>query len=275
MATWDSYTQKSTPADNDTLMIKDTSGGANKRTPFSGVWNWIVSKLASAVISQLETTNKSIIPAINELNSKSYLLQGGTAIPSSSDMDNYTTPGNYYCESNGTAQSLSNCPFTYAFILKVEYSRGNGYVCQTYTEHHTGRKAYRWYNTGSTGWSQYVYFSNDDTLFTPQDVVITDGDYGHVNGIFKRIGSILVFSFYISLTKEYSASYDTIFTFDSIRAVGRYDFASYSGYTDDLPVIDLYFPADGDNASFNIGSASTITAGKTIFCSGTMIVTDK
>lgn len=71
MASWDSYTEKTTPADNDTLMIKDTAGGANKRTPFSGVWNWIVKKLASAVISQLETTNKSIIPAINELNSKS------------------------------------------------------------------------------------------------------------------------------------------------------------------------------------------------------------
>lgn len=70
MATWDSYTQKSTPADADTLMIKDTSGGANKRTPFSGVWNWILTKLTNAVISQLETTNKSIIPAINELNSK-------------------------------------------------------------------------------------------------------------------------------------------------------------------------------------------------------------
>lgn len=70
MATWDSYTQKATPEDNDTLMIKDTAGGANQRTPFSGVWNWIVKKLASAVISQLETTNKSIIPAINELNSK-------------------------------------------------------------------------------------------------------------------------------------------------------------------------------------------------------------
>ena len=70
MASWDSYTEKTTPADNDTLMIKDTSGGANKRTPFSGVWSWIVSKLTSAVISQLETTNKSIIPAINELNSK-------------------------------------------------------------------------------------------------------------------------------------------------------------------------------------------------------------
>lgn len=111
--------------------------------------------------------------------------------------------------------------------------------------------------------------------FTPQDVAITDGDYGHVNGNFKRIGSILVFSFFILLTKEYSESYDAIFTFDSIRTVGRYDFVSYSTYTDDLPVIDLYFSTNSDHASFNIGSASTITAGKTIFCSGTMIVTDK
>lgn len=71
MAAWDNYTQKVTPEDNDTLMIKDTVGAANKRTPFSGVWNWIVNKLTSAVISNLQTNSKSIIPAINELNSKS------------------------------------------------------------------------------------------------------------------------------------------------------------------------------------------------------------
>ena len=88
MATWDSYTQKATPEDNDTLMIKDTAGGANQRTPFSGVWNWIVKKLASAVISQLETTNKSIIPAINELNSKS---KSGCAIRATIGNDNLQT----------------------------------------------------------------------------------------------------------------------------------------------------------------------------------------
>ena len=70
MATWDSYTTKTKPEDNDTLMIKDTAGAANKRTPFSAVWNWIVDKLTSAVISSLSTNSKSIIPAINELNSK-------------------------------------------------------------------------------------------------------------------------------------------------------------------------------------------------------------
>lgn len=69
MAKFDDYTQKNTPEDNDITLILDKTANVNKKTPFSGVWNWIVSKLTSAVISQLETTNKSIVPAINELNS--------------------------------------------------------------------------------------------------------------------------------------------------------------------------------------------------------------
>lgn len=70
MAKFTDYTQKTKPADADLLLIHDNAGAANKKTPFSCVWSWILDKLASAVISQLETTNKSIIPAINELNSK-------------------------------------------------------------------------------------------------------------------------------------------------------------------------------------------------------------
>ena len=71
MAKFTDYTQKTKPADADLLLIHDNAGAANKKTPFSGVWSWILDKLASAVISQLETTHKRIIPAINELNSKS------------------------------------------------------------------------------------------------------------------------------------------------------------------------------------------------------------
>lgn len=74
MAKFTDYTQKTKPADADLLLIHDNAGAANKKTPFSGVWSWILDKLASAVISQLETTNKSIIPAINELNSKSAII---------------------------------------------------------------------------------------------------------------------------------------------------------------------------------------------------------
>lgn len=64
MANWDSYTQKSTPEDADTLMIKDTSGGANKRTPFSGVWNWIKSKIEAEDLSPMVYDNSGAHNAI-------------------------------------------------------------------------------------------------------------------------------------------------------------------------------------------------------------------
>ena len=70
MGKFNEYSQKATPADNDTMMIYDATSKANKLSPFSGIWNWIVGKLTNAVISNLETQNKSVIGALNELNSK-------------------------------------------------------------------------------------------------------------------------------------------------------------------------------------------------------------
>ena len=89
MAKFTDYTQKTKPADADLLLIHDNAGAANKKTPFSGVWSWILDKLASAVISQLETTNKSIIPAINELNSKSNMIYGHERLNQSTDVIEY------------------------------------------------------------------------------------------------------------------------------------------------------------------------------------------
>lgn len=70
MAKFNEYTQKATPADNDTMMIYDAAAKANKLSPFSGIWNWIVGKLTNAVISNLQTNNQTVLGAINELNSK-------------------------------------------------------------------------------------------------------------------------------------------------------------------------------------------------------------
>lgn len=70
MGKFNEYTQKATPEDADSLMIYDAAAKANKLSPFSGIWNWIVGKLTNAVISNLETSNKSVIGALNELNSK-------------------------------------------------------------------------------------------------------------------------------------------------------------------------------------------------------------
>lgn len=73
MGKFNEYTQKATPADNDTLMIYDATSKANKLSPFSGIWNWIVVKLTNAVISNLQTNNQTVIGALNELNSKPFL----------------------------------------------------------------------------------------------------------------------------------------------------------------------------------------------------------
>ena len=73
MGKFNEYTQKATPADNDTLMIYDATSKSNKLSPFSGIWNWIVEKLTNAVISNLQTNNKSVVGALNELNSNPFL----------------------------------------------------------------------------------------------------------------------------------------------------------------------------------------------------------
>lgn len=70
MAKFNEYTAKATPEDADTLMLYDAASKANKLSPFSGIWNWIVGKLTNAVISNLQTSKKSVIGALNELNSK-------------------------------------------------------------------------------------------------------------------------------------------------------------------------------------------------------------
>lgn len=76
MGKFNEYTQKATPANNDTLMIYDATVKANKLSPFSGIWNWIVDRLANAVISQLKTSNKTVIGAVNELNGR--VINGAT-----------------------------------------------------------------------------------------------------------------------------------------------------------------------------------------------------
>lgn len=69
MGKFNEYTQKATPEDADSLMIYDAAAKANKLSPFSGIWNWIVEKLTNAVISNLQTSNKTMVGALNELNS--------------------------------------------------------------------------------------------------------------------------------------------------------------------------------------------------------------
>lgn len=76
MGKWTDYGIKSAPANADDVMIYDAIAKANKRVTFSGVWNWIVDRLANAVISKLTTSSKTVIGAVNELNGRT--INGAT-----------------------------------------------------------------------------------------------------------------------------------------------------------------------------------------------------
>lgn len=69
MPKWTEYTSKNTLADNDEVMLYDATARANKRGLMSKFWDYVVDKMATAVIGKLETENKTVIGAINALNS--------------------------------------------------------------------------------------------------------------------------------------------------------------------------------------------------------------
>lgn len=68
---WSNYTEKTaTPVDADEVMARDSTDGKNKRLLFGTFWKWVAKKLNEATISELQTNNKTIIGAINALNSE-------------------------------------------------------------------------------------------------------------------------------------------------------------------------------------------------------------
>ena len=96
------------------------------------------------------TVDPSNTVSHEEFDRTAYFLQGGTAIPSDADLDDYRTPGNYYCQTNAIAATLKNCPTSgMAFTMKVEFSQGTGYYSQTIKEYDSGTIYYRYYNNAT------------------------------------------------------------------------------------------------------------------------------
>lgn len=59
-------------ADDDIVLGYDKSENKVKNFKFgTGIWNWLVDKMANAVVSKLTTADKTVLGAINELNSNS------------------------------------------------------------------------------------------------------------------------------------------------------------------------------------------------------------
>ena len=72
---WNNYTEKTaTPVDADEVMVRDSADGKNKKLLFGTFWKWVAKKLNEATISELQTSNKTIVGALNQLNSESLIL---------------------------------------------------------------------------------------------------------------------------------------------------------------------------------------------------------
>lgn len=75
----------------------------------------------------------------------------GPSIPANSNLNNYTTPGFYYCPKSADVATMSNCPTTNAFCLEVFQHAGK---CQRLTEflaNYTPRVWFRNYYNGTWG----------------------------------------------------------------------------------------------------------------------------
>lgn len=139
-----------------------------------------------------------------KLDAQEYYFETGTAIPSGSDFNDYTSLGIYTVGSNSTAASISNIPATYGGRLEVIATIDNSqFVKQIYTCNESDGLVYTRRQL-STGWSSW-------TLLTAEVVA-----YG--------IGTAL------------SATTDSRYDLNSLQAVGRYNYGpSAVPYIDNMP----------------------------------------
>ena len=75
MLKWTDYTTKTDPADKDELMILDAAGKANKRLSLSALLGFTENKIMGRRFDNLNTTDKTVLGAINEVDSNGKQLK--------------------------------------------------------------------------------------------------------------------------------------------------------------------------------------------------------
>lgn len=129
MPKWTDYTIKANPADKDEMMILDTAGKANKRLGLSALSDWIIGKIADKVFENLQTQNKTILGAINELNSNplSILARNAILLKRAFDYNELKTTGVYYLTDDKVLSSDNrpndNCTNCYLLIFAYNTKR--------------------------------------------------------------------------------------------------------------------------------------------------------
>ena len=134
-----------------------------------------------ALVLTLQNGNSVSIPisdlidglaSIEYLEANASLLKGGTPISEGTDLNSLTTPGSYYFNADNQINTLSNCPITSAFTMKVFYSTGNviPYIKQEIKQYDTNSYLTRHSEDSGSTWSAW------ETYVTSEEVVFNTGN---------------------------------------------------------------------------------------------------
>lgn len=145
---------------------------------------------------------RDALDAVNKqyFEAKGWLLRGGTSIPADADLNDYKTPGNYYCDTNAAAATIKNNPVDQAFTLKVFYDTGTGYPAQLFIEHYNLGVYMRYLGTQIGSWKKLAT-SEFKTIFdqsitgtgsiTPYEAYLNWGGK-NINGTFGPLDAALI-----------------------------------------------------------------------------------
>ena len=148
---WSNYTEKTaTPVDADEVMVRDSTDGKNKRLLFGTFWKWVAKKLNEATISELQTSNKTIIGAINALNSDRFSIYEKQV----SDLDN--PPAAFILNTDINPKGLPELSSNGCCV--IQHNPGSKtYTAQLAFSFGCEKIAIR--TKKSTSWSNWKYFS--------------------------------------------------------------------------------------------------------------------
>lgn len=150
MPKWTDYTIKTNPADNDEVMILDTAGKANKRLGLSVLSDWIIGKIANKVFEKLQTRDKTILGAINELNSEMFSIYQRNVY----DLDN--PPNAFILNSGVNPKGLPNLGGNGCCVIQHNPDSGI-YTAQLAFSFGSDKIAIR--RKRGSSWSDWAYFS--------------------------------------------------------------------------------------------------------------------
>ena len=154
---WNNYTEKTaTPVDADEVMVRDSTDGKNKKLLFGTFWKWVAKKLNEATISELQTSNKTIVGALNQLNSESLIGNVTTIDDITFDYNSFTKTGLYYINGPKNQSESDNKPgdnVTNCFMMVLAKT---DYRCfQIIFPGNTQRIFYRNTKTDASGWNSW------------------------------------------------------------------------------------------------------------------------